>query len=189
MNQWESLRFSENSLNLTQYGITKFFQWCYFVWNSVNFHWISDSYWFKFRVYLSFEGSHRSALGRHFRGCWSAGIGRRQLCNPFWSMRVSWDEREGRDAAEARRRSLLDAPPPGLEGMLLEPGLSRTGPGRGRAGAGSRRAGLKPRRLRAWSSTNLWSRLRFENGFAYVNKAPAPCRKSAEQLRRLLEKR
>ena len=45
------------------------------------------------------------------------------------------------------------------------------------------------RKITAWSSTNLWSRLRFENGFAYVNKAPAPCRKSAEQLRRLLEKR
>jgi len=44
LNQWESLRFSENSLNLSQEGTTEFFQWCYTDWKSVIFHWILETF-------------------------------------------------------------------------------------------------------------------------------------------------
>ena len=34
------------------YSTTEFFQWSYIDWNSLNFHWISDSHWFKFDVFI-----------------------------------------------------------------------------------------------------------------------------------------
>jgi len=45
LNQWKSLRFSENSLNASQYSTTKTIRWFYEDWNSVNwnFHWISEA--------------------------------------------------------------------------------------------------------------------------------------------------
>ena len=59
LNQWVSLRFSHaSSLNFSQFSATVFFfQRCYYIdENSVNFHWISDSQWFKFSVLaLSYE--------------------------------------------------------------------------------------------------------------------------------------
>jgi len=43
LNQWESLKFSENSMNISKYSTNEFFQWCYIGWNFVNFHWISEN--------------------------------------------------------------------------------------------------------------------------------------------------
>ena len=49
MNQRESLRISENSLNFIQYSSNEKIQRCYIDWHSMTFHWISktltDSYW------------------------------------------------------------------------------------------------------------------------------------------------
>ena len=39
----ESLRFSENLLEFSQYSTSEFFQRCYIGWDSVNFHWISET--------------------------------------------------------------------------------------------------------------------------------------------------
>jgi len=44
LNQWESLRFSENSLNFSHYSTTEKNQWCYIDWDSVHFHWISETF-------------------------------------------------------------------------------------------------------------------------------------------------
>jgi len=55
LNQWKSLRFSENSLNLSKccksHKTSKHHRICS-LWKSVNFHWISHFHWFKFRVYV-----------------------------------------------------------------------------------------------------------------------------------------
>jgi len=40
LNQWESLRFKKNSLNISQWSTTEKIKWWYF-WHSANFHWIS----------------------------------------------------------------------------------------------------------------------------------------------------
>jgi len=42
--QWKSTEFQ-------QYITNEKIQWRYIDWNSVNFHWISDSHWFNFRVW------------------------------------------------------------------------------------------------------------------------------------------
>jgi len=44
---WDSVKIHRISANIAPLF---FFQWCYIDWNSVNFNWITDVYWFKFRV-------------------------------------------------------------------------------------------------------------------------------------------
>jgi len=48
LNQWQSLRFSEKSLNLSQYT-SDFFQWCYIEFSEFSVN-LRDSYWFWSRV-------------------------------------------------------------------------------------------------------------------------------------------
>ena len=43
LNQWESLRISENSLEFIQFITTEKNQWRYVDWNSVNFYWCSET--------------------------------------------------------------------------------------------------------------------------------------------------
>jgi len=43
LNQWESLRISENSLYFSQYRTTEKNPWCYIDLNSANFHWFSET--------------------------------------------------------------------------------------------------------------------------------------------------
>ena len=49
-NKCQSLRFRKNAPNFSQHSTTEK-NGCYTNWNFVNFHWISNSDWFKFRVY------------------------------------------------------------------------------------------------------------------------------------------
>jgi len=69
-NQRESQRFSEKFVVFNQYSTIEKNHWCYTEGDLVNFHWISDSTWFIFRV------RSYSKAGFHFSRQIASGWGK-----------------------------------------------------------------------------------------------------------------